>query len=166
MIRLCSQADVPAIYEIINDSARAYKGVIPADVWHEPYMPLTYLAAEIGKGVQFHGYEVDGKLSGVMGIQDIKDVTLIRHAYVRGEARAHGIGRKLLEHVVQLTERPILIGAWRAASWAVRFYEKNGFVLQTDAEARRLFGIYWTIPERQITESVVLANARWRVSVV
>lgn len=115
MIRLCSKADVPAIFEIINDSAQAYKGVIPADVWHEPYMPLTHLEAEIGKGVQFHGYDVDGKLSGVMGIQDIKDVTLIRHAYVRGEARSHGIGRKLLEHVVQLTERPVLIGAWRVA---------------------------------------------------
>jgi GNAT superfamily N-acetyltransferase len=152
------------ICEIINDSAQAYKGVIAADVWHEPYMPVDHLQSEIGKGVRFCGYDLDGRLSGVMGIQDVLDVTLIRHAYVRSDVRSHGIGRKLLEHVVQLTERRILIGAWRAATWATRFYEKNGFVLQSDAEGRRLLSIYWTISERQVSESVVLASIHGRRS--
>jgi N-acetylglutamate synthase-like GNAT family acetyltransferase len=159
-IRACAAADVPVIFEIINDSAQAYKGVIPQDAWHEPYMPLAKLEAEMGNGVRFYGYELAGRLLGVMGIQDVKDVTLIRHAYVRTECRAQGIGRALLEYVARLTERPVLIGAWKAATWAIGFYRKNGFELVSEDQKNRLLKIYWTVPERQIQESVVLASSR------
>jgi GNAT superfamily N-acetyltransferase len=162
VIAPCQPADLPAIFEIINDAALAYKGVIPADRWHEPYMPMPELKSEIAKGVRFYGYSLDGRLVGVMGIQDVKNVTLIRHAYVRTAARRNGIGRTLLEHLNQLTKRPILIGTWKAATWAVRFYEKNGFTLVSDEEKNRLLRIYWTIPDRQVEESVVLVSPRWR----
>jgi len=160
-ISLCDAGDLPAIYEIINESATAYRGVIPADRWHEPYMPMAELQAEIGKGVRFYGYRADDRLTGVMGIQDVKDVTLIRHAYVRTASRGEGVGRALLIYLNQLTDRPVLIGTWKAATWAIRFYEKNGFVLLSDDEKNRLLGIYWTIPTRQVEESVVLADRRW-----
>jgi GNAT superfamily N-acetyltransferase len=155
-------ADLPMIFEIINESARAYKGVIPADRWHEPYMPMAELISEISKGVKFYGYYASDRLAGVMGIQDVKDVTLIRHAYVRTEYRSQGIGRKLLTHLNQLTGRPVLIGTWKAATWAIRFYEKNGFVLLGDDETNRLLKTYWTVSDRQIEESIVLADHRWR----
>jgi N-acetylglutamate synthase-like GNAT family acetyltransferase len=161
VIRLCEPADAPVIFEIINDSAQAYKGVIPEDAWHEPYMSMAELESEISKGVCFYGYEMAGRLVGVMGIQDVKDVTLIRHAYVRTECRAHGIGRSLLEYMDHLTERPILIGAWKAATWAIQFYQKNGFALVSEEEKNRLLRIYWTVPQRQAEQSVVLASARW-----
>src|SRR3989442_684293 len=114
------------------------------------------------KGVRFYCCRLDGRTTGVMGIQDVKDVTLIRHAYVRTKERRHGVGRTLLEHLNQLTTRPVLIGTWKAATWAVRFYEKNGFTLVTDEEKNRLLRIYWTIPDRQVEESVVLVSPRWR----
>lgn len=158
----CGADELAAIGEIINESAMAYKGVIPADRWHEPYMPLDDLRSEIERGVRFYGYRVEAELVGVMGIQEVKDVTLIRHAYVRTAWRGGGVGRELLGHLRELTDRPILIGTWKAASWAIRFYQKNGFALVTDEEKNRLLKIYWTIPERQIEESVVLANERWR----
>ena len=158
----CAPADVPAIHEIINDAAQAYKGVIPADRWHEPYMPLEDLRSEIGKGVRFYGCTVDGRLTGVMGIQDVKDVTLIRHAYVRTRERRHGIGQALLQHLATLTTRPVLIGTWKAATWAIRFYEKNGFRVVGEEEKNRLLRTYWTIPQRQVEESVVLADHRLR----
>jgi GNAT superfamily N-acetyltransferase len=161
-IVMCGSADVPTIFEIINDAARAYKGVIPADRWHEPYMPLAQLETEIAKGVRFYGYRTSGRLAGVMGIQEVKDVTLIRHAYVRTEHRGSGIGRKLLTHLNQLTTRPVLIGTWRDAVWAVRFYQKNGFSLVNEDEKNRLLGIYWTVPQRQVEESVVLVDQRWQ----
>jgi GNAT superfamily N-acetyltransferase len=160
-ITLCKPEELGAICEIINDSARAYQGVIPPDRWHEPYMPIDALREEIRSGIRFYGYDRQGSLVGVMGIQDVKDVTLIRHAYVRTEWRAHGIGRELLSHLVELTERPILIGTWRAATWAIRFYKRNGFNVVSDDEKNRLLQTYWTIPVRQIEESVVLANERW-----
>ncbi len=162
IISLCGSADVPMIFEIINESALAYKGVIPADRWHGPYMPMAELVSEIGKGVKFYGYYTSDRLTGVMGIQDVKDVTLSRHAYVRTEYRSQGIGGKLLTHLNQLTRRPVLIGTWKAAAWAIRFYEKNGFVLVGDDEKNRLLKIYWTVPDRQIEESIVLADQRWR----
>jgi GNAT superfamily N-acetyltransferase len=162
MIAPCGSADLPVILEIINDSARAYKGVIPADRWHEPYMAMTELISEIDKGVRFYGYYSDDRLKGVMGIQDIKDVTLIRHAYVRSECRGQSIGGELLTHLNQLSGRPVLIGTWKAATWAIRFYEKNGFVLLGNNEKNRLLISYWTIPNRQIEESIVLADKRWR----
>lgn len=160
-IRAARPDDLDTVFEIINESAQAYKGVIPDAAWHEPYMPMEHLQSEIAKGVRFYCCEVDGRTVGVMGIQDVKDVTLIRHAYVRGESRAQGIGRVLLESVTGLTARPILIGAWKAASWAIRFYQKNGFTLLDEAEKNRLLAIYWTISRFQAEESVVLADARW-----
>jgi GNAT superfamily N-acetyltransferase len=155
-------ADAPVILEIINDSAQAYKGVIPADRWHEPYMPMAELQSEIGKGVRFYCTRLDDRIVGVMGIQDVKDVTLIRHAYVRTRSRRHGIGQALLKQLNQLTTRPVLIGTWKAATWAIRFYEKNGFTLVGDDEKNRLLRTYWTIPARQVEESVVLVDRRWR----
>jgi len=160
-ISIFDSADLPTVLEIINESALAYKGVIPTDRWHEPYMPMAELLSEISKGVRFYVYCAGDGLAGVMGIQDVKDVTLIRHAYVRPECRGQGIGRKLLTYLNQLTGRPVLVGTWKAASWAIRFYEKNGFVLLPDDEKNRLLKIYWTVPDRQIEESVVLADRRW-----
>jgi GNAT superfamily N-acetyltransferase len=161
-ISRCVPEEVSTICEIINESASAYKGVIPADRWHEPYMPLTALESETAKGVRFFGYRVNDSLVGVMGIQEVKDVTLIRHAYVRSASRGLGVGGELLSYLRQLSERPVLIGTWKAAIWAIRFYEKNGFALLDDREKDRLLKIYWTIPERQVEESVVLADARWQ----
>jgi N-acetylglutamate synthase-like GNAT family acetyltransferase len=159
MIRPCNTADFEAIYEIVNDAAVAYKGVIPADRWHEPYMPREELRYEIDAGVRFWGYEENGELIGVMGIQDVQDVTLIRHAYVRTTQRRKGIGGKLLSHLLTLTERPILIGTWAAATWAIRFYEEHGFRLVSEEEKNRLLKEYWSIPERQVETSVVLVEA-------
>ncbi len=161
-IRPCGARDVPAIFSIINDAARAYRGVIPADRWHEPYMPLDELEAEIAAGIVFWGCESDGELVGVMGIQDRGDVTLIRHAYVRTDQRRKGIGEKLLKHLEASTTKPTLIGTWTAAAWAIRFYEKNGYRLLSRPEIERLLRTYWSIPERQIETSVVLADARWK----
>jgi GNAT superfamily N-acetyltransferase len=160
-IRAAGPPDLDTIFEIINDSARAYKGVIPETAWHEPYMPMVHLQSEIAKGVSFYCCDLDGRTMGVMGIQDVKDVTLVRHAYVRTESRSQGIGRALLESVTRLTPRPVLIGAWRAANWAIQFYQKNGFTLLDEAEKNRLLKHYWTIPDFQVEQSVVLADRRW-----
>ncbi|MFL5439343.1 MAG: GNAT family N-acetyltransferase [Myxococcales bacterium] len=161
MIRPCSAADLPTIFAIVNDAAEAYRGVIPTDRWHEPYMPLDELAREIRGGVAFWGYELEGDLVSVMGIQDRGDVHLIRHAYVRTAQRRKGIGEKLLAHLEGMATKPILIGTWAAATWAVRFYEKNGFRLLSRPETEKLLRKYWDIPERQIETSVVLANRAW-----
>lgn len=161
MIRQCRESDFNAMFEIINEAAQVYKGSIPGDRWHEPYMPLAELAAEIADGVEFWGLENDGQLLGVMGIQDRGDVTLIRHAYVRPEAQKTGIGKKLLRHLEQMTEKPLLIGTWAAASWAIAFYERNGYAMVTEEEKNRLLKKYWAIPERQIETSVVLASPTW-----
>jgi len=125
-------------------------------------MPAAELQSEIDRGVRFHGCRLDGALVGVMGVQDVQDVTLIRHAYVRTALRSHGIGTALLAHLRQLTDRPILIGTWKAATWAIAFYRRHGFTLVGDAEYRPLLQRYWTVPDRQIEESVVLADDRWR----
>ena len=164
MIRPCSAADLPTIFAIVNDAAEAYRGVIPADRWHEPYMRLDELGREIRDGVAFWGYELEGDLVSVMGIQDRGDVHLIRHAYVRTAQRRKGIGEKLLAHLEGMATKPILIGTWAAATWAVRFYEKNGFQLLSRPETEKLLRKYWDIPERQIETSVVLANRAWTVS--
>ncbi len=160
MIRLCADNDFETIYSIINDAAMAYKGVIPPDRWHEPYMSREELAREIAAGVVFWGY-ADGGLVGVMGIQDVRDVTLFRHAYVQTRVRNRGIGGKLISHLQALTEKPALVGTWRAADWAIRFYEKHDFRLVTEEEKNRLLRTYWSIPERQTETSVVLADKRW-----
>ena len=160
MIRPCTDSDVPNIFAIVNDAAQAYKGVIPPDRWHEPYMPLEELKNEIAAGVRFWGFESDGRLVGIMGMQPVKDVTLIRHAYVRTEMRNGGIGGKLMAHLLEQADGKILVGTWKAADWAVRFYQKRGFKQVSEAEKNRLLKTYWNIPERQIETSVVLVYQR------
>ena len=155
-IREDERADVLAI---VNGAAEAYRGVIPADRWHEPYMSAEELDRELAAGVEFWGVEDDGgTLAGVMGIQAVRDVDLIRHAYVRPGLQGGGIGRRLLADLVAKAERPLLVGTWAAATWAVRFYERNGFELVAPAEKERLLRTYWSIPERQVETSVVLAH--------
>jgi N-acetylglutamate synthase-like GNAT family acetyltransferase len=161
MIRQCSDNDFETLYAIINDSARAYKGVIPSDCWREPYMSWAYLRHEIDDGVIFWGHETDGEIVGVMGIQDVQDVTLIRHAYVNTAFRGRGIGGTLIAYLKTLTTRPTLVGTWTAAIWAIRFYEKHGFRLVSKEEKGRLLGKYWSIPGRQTETSVVLADQGW-----
>ena len=158
MIRPCPPTDFDAIFEIINDAAQAYKGIIPPDSWHEPYMSRAQLAREMGDGVAFWGVTADDGLVGVMGIQDKGAVCLIRHAYVRTAQRHGGIGTALLAHLRALTTKPILIGTWADASWAIRFYVKNGFRVLSKDETRQLLRTYWSIPERQVETSVVLAD--------
>ncbi len=160
-IRESVEADFPAILAIINDAARAYHGVIPADRWHEPYMSSDELAREIAAGVVFWVAEEDGRLSGVMGIQDKGDVALVRHAYVASTTQRSGIGTRLLRHVESLVDKPLLIGTWAAASWAIEFYRRNGFTVVSSSDKDRLLTTYWSIPARQIATSVVLANERW-----
>ena len=161
MIRKCNDNDFEMVCEIVNDGAQAYKGVIPADRLKEPYMPRNKLRHEIDSGVEFWGYEEDGELVGVMGIQDVQDVTLIRHAYVRTAKQKRGVGGELLSHLRLTTSRPILIGTWADATWAISFYEKHGFRVVTVEEKNRLLKKYWSIPDRQIETSVVLAEEKW-----
>jgi N-acetylglutamate synthase-like GNAT family acetyltransferase len=160
MIRKCQESDFNTIFEIINDAAQAYKDVIPADRWHAPYMSFEALRHEIEDNVIFWGFELEGDLAGVMGIQDKGDVTLIRHAYVRTRLRQQGIGARLLNHLENTTRKPILIGTWKAASWAISFYEKNGYTAVPEKEKNRLLRRYWSIPERQIETSVVLVKQK------
>ena len=158
MIRECNESDIKAIFEIINNAALAYKGIIPDDRWHEPYMPVEEIRHAIKDGVVFWGFEQEGCLAGVMGIQDKGDVALIRHAYVLSRMRRQGIGEKLLRNLAGMTDKPILVGTWKDASWAIAFYRKNGFYPVSDEEKDRLLRKHWSIPERQIETSVVLAN--------
>lgn len=162
MIRICGSDDHDAIFAIINDAAQAYRGVIPADRWQDPYMSRDELEAEIADGVVFWGLERDGALTGVMGIQDRGEVALIRHAYVASGDRRTGIGNRLLEHLERRTGKPILIGTWAAATWAIRFYEKRGYRLTESREKDRLLAMYWRVPPRQAETSVVLASPRWQ----
>jgi len=158
MIRPCTSDDVPVIDAIINEAAEKYRGVIPADCWHEPYMSRRQLESEIAAGVRFSGWDEAGELVGVMGVQEVKDATLIRHAYVRTSQQGRGIGGKLLTELSSKVEGPLLIGTWADASWAIRFYQGHGFQLMPMEEKDRLLGIYWTIPDRQRNTSVVLAR--------
>ena len=164
MIRQCDAQDFAEIWTIINDGARVYKGVIPADRWSEPYMSLEHLRHEIDEGVLFWGYEERGTLLGAMGIQHVQDVTLIRHAYVRTAQQKRGIGALLLTHLRRLTVRPVLIGTWADAVWAIRFYEKHGFQKVSPREKDLLLKKYWSIPERQMATSIVLADSAWRAA--
>jgi len=156
MIRRCLDSDTLNMCVIINDAALAYKGVIPSDRWHEPYMPLEELREEMSRGVEFWGYAEGRQLIGVMGMQRVKDVTLIRHAYVKTGMRKRGIGGQLLAQLLGQADGKILVGTWKAAGWAVRFYQKHGFQLVSDEEKDRLLATYWQIPARQIEMSVVL----------
>ena len=158
LIRRAAVADVPAIEAVINAAAQAYRGVIPADRWHEPYMPREELEREIAAGVAFFVWEEGSRVAGVMGIQDKGDVALVRHAYVAPGLQRRGIGRRLLRHVRSLAGKRMLIGTWAAATWAIDFYRRNGFVLVSEEEKNRLLRRYWSIPERQIETSVVLAD--------
>jgi GNAT superfamily N-acetyltransferase len=157
----CQPQEFDEIYEIINDGAEAYRGVIPEDCWKEPYMSKEELRREMNEGVIFWGYREQDHLAGVMGIQYVQDVALIRHAYVRTAKRNQGIGRRLLSRLREETVRPILIGTWANAIWAIRFYERHGFRLLSLEEKDRLLRKYWSIPERQIEASVVLADQKW-----
>ena len=160
-IRQAGPADVPAIDAVINAAAQAYRGVIPADRWHEPYMPRDELEREIAAGVVFFLVEEKSRVAGVMGIQDKGDVALVRHAYVAPAMQRKGVGRLLLRHLESLTDKPVLIGTWAAASWAIDFYVRNGFAVVPQADKERLLRKYWSIPDRQIETSVVLADRRW-----
>jgi GNAT superfamily N-acetyltransferase len=160
VIRRCRDDERDAILTIVNAAAEAYRGVIPADRWHEPYMPADELDAEITAGVVFWGYEDGGELIGVMGIQPAADVDLIRHAYVQPAAQGRGIGGALLEHLMNAATRRVLVGTWAAAEWAIGFYRRHGFVQVGPEEKTRLLQTYWTIPERQIETSVVLSGGR------
>lgn len=155
-IRPCDGADFDAMYEVINTAATAYAGVIPADRYHVPYLPAHDLHDEIAAGVRFWGWHDPEGLSGVMGIQDVDDVTLVRHAYVKPERQGAGIGSRLLAHLMSLPHQPLLVGTWADATWAVCFYERHGFQLVTPEEKDRLLRRYWSIPERQVEASVVL----------
>ena len=161
LVRKSDAADFAAILAIINDAAQAYRGVIPPDRWHEPYMPADELSAEMATGVVFWVAEESECLLGVMGIQDKGDVSLVRHAYTASTAQRKGIGTRLLQHVQNLADKPVLIGTWAAATWAIDFYRRNGFALVPDHEKDRLLRTYWSIPARQIDTSVVLADRRW-----
>lgn len=160
MIRKSTDEDFEEIFDIINDAATAYKGVIPPDQWHEPYMTREELKAQIEEGVRFSCYVDGDKLVGVMGIQDKSEVELIRHAYVRTKRRNGGVGSRLLRELIKSSAKPILIGTWKAASWAISFYEKQGFRLVDEEEKNRLLKKYWTIPDRQVQTSIVLADEK------
>ena len=160
-IRKSRETDFVTILAIINDAAQAYRGVIPVDRWHDPYMPEDELTEEIADGVVFLVAEKEGHLSGVMGMQDKGEVALIRHAYIIPRMQRKGVGTALLHHVISLTSKPILVGTWAAARWAVKFYQRNGFTLLPEADKDTLLRRYWSIPERQIKTSMVLADGRW-----
>lgn len=160
-IRPCDENDFEDLFEIINDGARAYKGVIPADRWREPYMSRRQLRDEIDAGVRFSGLQDGASLLGVMGIQDKGEVFLIRHAYVRTAERNTGIGGRLLQHLRRTVDKPVLIGTWKAAHWAISFYEKHGYRLVDETTKTRLLNTYWSIPARQVDTSVVLADEAW-----
>jgi GNAT superfamily N-acetyltransferase len=160
IIRPCRDDELAIVLGIINAAAEAYRDVIPGDRWHEPYMPLAELERERAAGVVFWGYEVDRELVGVMGVQSVRDVDLIRHAYVLPGRQRAGVGAALLDHLRRLSTRPILVGTWAAATWAIRFYQRNGFELAPPEETPALLRKYWSIPDRQIETSVVLVDRR------
>lgn len=159
MIRRCTRDDIDAIEVIINQAAQAYRGVIPPDCWHEPYMPRRELLEAIAAGVDFWGWEDEGALQGVMGIQTVADATLIRHAYVRPGQQGRGIGGALLDSLTSKASGKLLVGTWAAAEWAIRLYQRHGFRLVGPDEKDRLLSTYWKISPRQKETSVVLAFA-------
>jgi GNAT superfamily N-acetyltransferase len=161
LIRRSVAADFATMLAIINDAAQAYRGVIPADRWHEPYMPADELMRECSDGIVFWVAEEEGRLLGAMGIQDKGEIALVRHAYTAPSAQRKGVGTKLLRHVEGLAGKPVLIGTWAAAWWTVEFYRRNGYTLVSSGDKDRLLRRYWSIPTRQIETSVVLADRRW-----
>src|SRR5688500_19230233 len=162
IVRRADDADLVAILAIVNDAAHAYRGVIPADRWHDPYVARVQMAHEIAAVLVFWVAEEERRLLGVMGIQDKGDVALVRHAYVASATQRSGVGTRLLRHVESLVDKSLLIGTWAAASWAIEFYQRNGFTVVASDDKNRLLRTYWSIPDRQIETSVVLANGRWK----
>ena len=163
MIRPCAEDDFARILAIVNAAAEAYRGVIPDDRWRVPYMPAEELSTEIEAGVAFYGHSSgEDDLVAVMGVQPVRDVILIRHAYVTPSHQRAGLGSALLEWILARQDRPVLVGTWAAAEWAVAFYERHGFARVPEVEKSTLLRRYWSIPERQIETSVVLADLRWR----
>ncbi len=158
VIRRCHDKDITTILTIVNAAAEAYRGVIPPDRWHDPYIPLAELQRDMRAGVAFWGLESDGDLTGVMGIQAVQDVDLLRHAYVRPDRQRHGVGAALIQHLLRQRTRQMLVGTWAAASWAIDFYRRHDFALVSPDRTRVLLKTYWSIPDRQIETSVVLAN--------
>jgi len=156
-LRPCRADEAEAMLAIVNAAAEAYRGAIPADCWHEPCMSASGLQSEIAAGVRFVACEADGEVVGVMGLQPVRNVDLVRHAYVRPSLQGGGIGSALIAYLRAQSRRPLLVGTWAAASWAIRFYERNGFALVPEAAKGRLLRAYWDIPERQVETSVVLA---------
>ena len=165
-IRRCGDEDLATMLAIVNAAAEAYRGVIPPDRWHEPYMPEAKLREEIAAGVEFWGLDSDDGLIGVMGVQPVQDVDLIRHAYVRPDRQRHGVGAELIEYLRRRSARRMLVGTWAAATWAISFYQRHGFELLAPDAAAALLRTYWTIPERQIATSVVLANPSHTASAI
>lgn len=163
MIRNATGNDFEDIYNVINDAAIAYKGIIPDDRWHEPYMTREELQSQIEDGVRFSCWVDNHRIVGVMGIQDKKEVNLIRHAYVLTTERKKGIGTILIQDLLKNSKKPILIGTWRAAHWAIQFYERHGFFIVSEEEKNTLLRRYWNIPDRQVETSVVLADAKYQV---
>lgn len=157
-VRRCRDEERGAILAIVNAAAEAYRGIIPQDCWHEPYMPVEELDGEIADGVQFWGCEAAGALLGVMGLQPVREVDLIRHAYVLPGRQRQGVGSALVAHLRAISRRPMLVGTWAAAEWAIRFYERHGFALVAPERKIALLQSYWRVPDRQIETSVVLAN--------
>jgi GNAT superfamily N-acetyltransferase len=157
-IRRCGDEDLEAIFAIVNAAAEAYRGVIPSDRWHEPYMPMHELEDELTAGVRFFGCEEAGELVGIMGIQPVDDVDLIRHAYVLPASQGRGVGARLLAHLLDAAERRVLVGTWAAADWAIRFYRRHGFEQVSPEQKDWLLRTYWSIPARQVETSVVLAR--------
>jgi GNAT superfamily N-acetyltransferase len=162
MIQPLDHTHISAILAVVNDGAEAYRGVIPPDRWHEPYMPKDELRAEMAAGVAFLGEFEDEALLGVIGLQRLQDVCLIRHAYVRTSHQGRGVGSRLMAALTEKADAPLLVGTWAAATWAIGFYEKHGFRLTEPDEKTRLLKTYWTIPDRQIETSVVLAEAGFK----
>ncbi len=157
-IRLCRDTETETMFTIINDGAQAYRGAVPADCLHDPYMSLAELRSEIAAGVTFWGCDIDGVLAGIMGVQAVKDVTLIRHAYVATDKQGHGIGSQLIRHIMQTTANKMLVGTWTDARWAIQFYQRHGFTLVSPDQKVDLLKTYWTVSERQIETSVVLTT--------
>ena len=157
MITECTKKNISNILYVINDASLKYKGIIPNDCWHEPYMTKQKLISEFANGVRMFGYNKDSNLVGVMGIQELKDVTLIRHAYILTQYQGLGIGKSLLQHLFKIkTSSCLLVGTWRDATWAIQFYEKFGFIRHTKKQTAQLLKKYWEISSKQIENSVVL----------
>jgi N-acetylglutamate synthase-like GNAT family acetyltransferase len=161
LVRRMRESDLVAALTIVNDAARSYRGVIPADRWHEPYLSRDELEREIADGVIFWVADEDESLLGVMGLQDKGEVALVRHAYIAPTVQRRGVGTLLLRHVAALANKPVLIGTWADSSWAIEFYRRNGFTVVSNEQKDTLLRKYWAIPARQIDTSVVLADGRW-----